>query len=862
MTRLFSIFSRQSIIIRIIFALCVFSLLFLSNLKISKAADDAVKPNNSGRFNWQTFPPLPQKLSGQFAGVAGNALIVAGGTDFPVPLFEGGKKVWYDAVYALEPNADQWKKIGQLPHPLAYGASITVSDGLICIGGSDVQKHYAEVFKLQYSGRNLTRTELPSLPQPLAMISGALLGNVIYVVGGQSEPTSSEASRDVWKLDLTNLAAGWTKGEPLPGAGRILPGVASANNSLYVISGAELYKDSNGSTTRRYLTDAYRFSTSAGWNRIAELPRPTVAAPTIAYGQSHILVFGGDDGANAARIQELKENHPGFSREVLAYHTITNTWAHAGDFPAGLVTTVAVAWRNDIVIVGGENRPGNRSAEVVGGDPAPPRQSFGFINYAVLIAYLLMNLMVGVYFTRRQKDTNDFFLAGQRISWWAAGIAIFGTQLSSITFMAIPAKTFSSDWVYILANCAIVLITPIVVFLYLPFFRRLQITSAYEYLEKRFSLPVRLFGSATFVLMQTARMVIVLYLPALALSVISDLNIYVCIITMGFVSTLYAMLGGAEAVTWTEVLQFFVLIGSAVLTLILIAGNVDGGATAMFTTAINDGKLRVFNWGWDYTTTTVWVVLIGNLFSQMVPYTTDQAVIQRYLTTSTEKEAARAIWLNALFVIPGSLIFFSIGTALYVFYKQQPELINVNMPIDATFPWFILSQMPVGISGLVIAGLFAAGQSGSQNSIVTAIVTDFYQRFNPDAGEAGSVKLARLLTLVLGIVGMGGAMLMATYDIVSLWDVFLQVLGLLGGGLAGVFALGIFTKKANTKGALIGVAISWAVLIFVQRATNIHFFLYAAIGIIVCIVTGYLASLIFSPEKRDLSGLTIYTRNK
>lgn len=839
-----------------------FCLVLLALTGSTIRAENGSPDDNSGRFNWQTLPPLPQKLSGQFVGVSGNALIVAGGTDFPVSLFEGGKKVWYDGVYALEINGTEWKEIGKLARPLAYGGSVTTSDGLICIGGSDSEKHYREVFRLQYVNGNLVRTELPPLPQSLAMMNAALLGKKIYVVGGQAEPTSDTALGEVWTLDLSKIDAGWNKDQPLPGAGRILAGVTAANNALYVISGAELSKNIAGNIARRYLTDAYRFSPGTGWNRIADPPQATVAAPTAPFGQAHLLVFGGDDGANAERVQELKENHPGFSRQVLAYHTITNTWATVGNFPAGLVTTVAVPWRGDIVVSGGENRPGNRSAEVILGEPAPPRRSFGFINYAVLLIYLGINLLVGIYFTSRQKDTNDFFLAGQRISWWAAGIAIFGTQLSSITFMAIPAKTFSSDWVYILANLAIILITPIVVFFYLPFFRRLQITSAYEYLEKRYSLPVRLFGSATFVLMQTSRMVIVLFLPALALSVISDLNIYVCIITMGFVSTLYAMLGGAEAVTWTEVLQFFILIGSAVLTLILIAGDVEGGAAAMFTTALNDGKLNIFNWGWDYTTTTVAVVLIGNLFSQLVPYTTDQAVIQRYLTTATEKEAARAIWLNALFVIPGSLLFFSIGTALYVFYKQHPQLINVNMQIDATFPWFILSQMPVGVSGLVIAGLFAAGQSGSQNSIVTAIITDFYQRFRPETDDAGNVRLARLLTLVLGFVGMGGAALLATFDIVSLWDVFLQVLGLLGGALAGVFMLGIFTKKANTKGVLIGVAVSWTVLIFVQRATNIHFFLYAAIGISVCVVTGYLASLLMPSDNKDLSGLTIHSRRE
>jgi solute:Na+ symporter, SSS family len=492
-------------------------------------------------------------------------------------------------------------------------------------------------------------------------------------------------------------------------------------------------------------------------------------------------------------------------------------------------------------------------------EAAVPRTTFGVLNYAILITYLALNLLVGVYFAYRQKDTNDYFRGGQRISWWAAGIAIFGTQLSSLSFMAVPAKTYASDWTYITAAAAVILVAPIVVFAYLPFFRRLDITSAYEYLEKRFNLGVRLFGSAAFVLMQTGRMAIVLYLPALALSVVSDLNIYVCLITMGMLSTIYTILGGAEAVTWTEVLQFFVLVGSALLTLFLIFNGLNGGVSAFFQTAQADGKLKMAIWSWDYSIASFWVVLIGNLFAQLVPYTSDQAVIQRYLTTPDEKQASRAIWLNALFTIPSAIIFYGIGTALYVFYKQNPNLVSSSLQNDAIFPWFIVNQMPVGLSGLVIAGLFAAGQSGSQASIATAIVTDFYERLNPKAEDWRALRLARWLTLLLGVVGVGAAALMATYPIKSVWDIFLTILGLFGGSLAGVFALGIFTKRAHAVGAIVGVVVSVVTLFLVQQYTTVHFFLYAGIGIVVCFVAGYVSSLVIPYETKPLEGLTIFT---
>lgn len=820
---------------------------------------EAMAQDNADRISFSRLPDLPQASGGQMAGVSNNTLLVIGGSYFNVPVWDGGTKLWLDTILALEPGAKEWKLAGRLDHALGYGAAVSIDDGVIVIGGSDGARHYADVFRLRWSQGKLEKTALPQLPQAAANICAAVIGKTIYVVGGQSAPTSTEAMKTLFALDLGEREPKWKTLESLPGAARILPVVAAQGGAIYVVSGAELFAGADGKAARRYLNDGWKFEPGKGWRRIADAPRGVVAASALAYGQSHILVFSGDDGANAQRIFELKDNHPGFSRDALAYHTITDTWTKVGSLPESLVTTAAVKWDGAMVITGGEDRPGHRSASVWRGALDASKTQFGVINYTILIGYLGVNLMIGIVLAKRQKDTNDYFRGGQRIPWWAAGIAIFGTQLSSLTFMAIPAKTYDTNWAYIFANAAIILIAPVVVFCYLPFFRRLDVTSAYEYLEKRFNLAMRLYGSAAFVLIQTGRMAIVLYLPALALSVVSDLNVYFCILTMGLLATLYTIFGGAEAVTWTEVLQNIILLGSAVLSVVLIALSLDGGTGQLVSIALADGKVQTFSWGWDYTAATVWVVLLGSLFSNLIPYTTDQAVIQRYMTTPTERQAARAIWTNAALTIPATLLFFSIGTALYVYYKQQPHLLNPNLPTDAIFPWFIVSGLPVGVSGLVIAGLFAAGQSGAQSSMATALVTDFYRRFHPEAEDSQCLRLARWLTLALGVIGVGTASLMATYPIQSQWDLFLQILGLLGGGLAGVFMLGIFTQRAHGKGALVGVVASAIVLLLVQRYTRVHFFLYAAVGIFTCLIVGYLASVLIPSARQSLEGLTIHT---
>ena len=497
------------------------------------------------------------------------------------------------------------------------------------------------------------------------------------------------------------------------------------------------------------------------------------------------------------------------------------------------------------------------------GAPAPSRSGFRTLDYVALGLYLAALAAIGVYFSRGEGGTGDFFLAGRRIPWWAAGLSIYGTQLSSISFIAIPAKVFATDWVYILVQASIVLVAFPAAWLYLPFFRRLNVTTAYEYLEARFNLAVRLFASASFILFQVGRMAIVLFLPAIALTTVTGIDVYVSILLMGVLATFYTAMGGVEAVIWTDVLQVFVLLGGALLSLALILTRLDGGLVDLFQTAGAAGKLHVFDWKWDYTTTAVWVVLIGNFFNNLVPYTSDQAVVQRYLTTKDEASARKSIWVNAVMLVPSTLILFTLGTALWAFYGAHPQLLDPELPVDAVFPLFIAQQLPVGIAGLVVAGVFAASMStldSSLNSVAAAIVTDFYGRFRRDVADSAKLRLARWLTVVFGALATTAAIGLAASNVGSLWDAFQATMGLFGGALAGLFALGIFTRRAHGAGALVGAAASIVALAWVQRSTPLHFFLYGMIGVLTCVIVGYLASLALPGGHRKLTGLTLFDR--
>lgn len=486
---------------------------------------------------------------------------------------------------------------------------------------------------------------------------------------------------------------------------------------------------------------------------------------------------------------------------------------------------------------------------------------FAPLDYLAILIYFLILVGMGIYFARREKSTDDFFLAGRRIPWWAAGISIFGTQLSAITFLAVPAKAFAENWVYFLVNMTIIMVAPIVVNLYLPFFRKLNITSAYEYLEKRFNLGVRLFGSLAFLLFQIGRMGIVLFLPAIVLSTATGINIYISIMVMGILATIYTALGGIEAVIWTDVLQVVVLIGGALFSFFIMAAKIDGGLETIFSMGLAENKFLMFKWTWDVTVDAAWIVIIGNIFANLVPYTTDQTVIQRYLTTPTQKEAARAIWTNAALTLPASLLFFGLGTALFVFYKNHPQLMDPTIQTDAIFPFFIVQNLPAGIVGIVVAGIFAASMSSldsSLNSMATVVITDYYLRLRRSENRTNTLKIARWLTVIFGLFGTGTALLLATFNISSLLDAFREILGLFGGSLAGLFALGILTKKTTGSGALIGAISSAIILWFVKSYSDIHFFLYATIGTVSCFVVGYFVSYFLKERKENLNELTIY----
>lgn len=788
---------------------------------------------------WQELDGLPEAAGseGAFIATIDGRLVVAGGISVTEGL-AGDQRDLTASAWVLDVPGGHWRPTTPLPQPAAFGTSASSDTFAVFAGGTTGigAGLLDSAYRVTFDGGDLVYAPLPALPRPRARASAAILDSVLYLAGGLQRPGTPEPTTEVLRIGLDADEPVWELAEPLPGMPRHTAGLSTQNGALFLIGGNSIAPTSDATGEATLLADTYRFTTATGWVRVADRPNPTEGG-AVPFGPTHIASVGGR-GAGGD--------------ETLLYHTVTDTWVRFGTGTWLGTTSAIVAWGEIVVAVGSPSEGDDRSGLVFAGVSRKTDSGFSHLDYASLITYFAVLVIMGIYFAGKGSSTDDFFLAGRRMPWWATGLSIFGTQLSSISFMAVPAKVYSTDWVYFLLQMTIVMIAVPVVFLYLPYFRRVKMTSAYEYLESRFNLPVRMYASVSFVLYQLGRMAIVLFLPAIALSTVTGISVYTCILVMGALSTLYTVMGGMRAVIWTDVVQVFVLYGGALMSLVILLTTLDGGLSGVVAEGLQYDKFHMFNWTWDWTTTAVWVVVVGNLFMNLVPYTSDQAVVQRYFTTKDEKAAARSIWTNAILIVPSTLTLFLLGTGLWAFYRANPALLDPLLPTDSIFPLFISQQLPAGIAGLLIAAVFAASMStldSSLNSVSAALVTDFFVRFRPESSDRSRLVLARVLTAGLGALATASSIALATFDIGSLWDTFQGMMGLLGGGLAGLFALGIFFRSANGSGALAGAISSVLILYWVQQHTDLHFFLYGAVGVLSCVGVGLGASQFLRPSR-------------
>ena len=434
------------------------------------------------------------------------------------------------------------------------------------------------------------------------------------------------------------------------------------------------------------------------------------------------------------------------------------------------------------------------------------------LDLAVFATYLCFLIGVGVWFTRQQKDLRSYLLADQGMHWFLVSISVVAALFSGITYMGAPAEAFKYNLTYLWTLASFLIATPITVLIFLPFFYNLKIFTAYEYLEKRFDNRVRLVASALFVVRVSLWLAIAIYAPALAINETTGLPLPVSVLFTGLATTFYTTLGGMKAVIWTDTIQFFVLFGGILVLTAHAIGGVPGGLPAAWELAHAAGKTQAVNLSFDPTVrVTIWAALLGGASHSLVQMVTDQISVQRYLTATSLKDCQRSLWFKLWVTLPLVSLFYLCGTFLFAFYQAHPDrLAGLDVKkYDKILPFFVSHELPAPLPGLLIAAIFGATMSvvsAGINSLAGAALMDFggIHRTGDPSDEAAKVRRARWTTVCFGVLAT--LLALGAGQFRSLIEAPVQVFGLLGGPLLGIFFLGVLSKRANGSGALLGAA--------------------------------------------------------
>lgn len=482
-----------------------------------------------------------------------------------------------------------------------------------------------------------------------------------------------------------------------------------------------------------------------------------------------------------------------------------------------------------------------------------------------LIVFLVFTggvVLMGASFFKKGSSANEFTSAGGSLPGWVVGMSIFATYVSSISYIGYPGKAFASDWNAFVFSLSIPIASYFAARYFVPFYRQSGSVSAYAFLEEKFGRWARLYASACYLLTQIARMGSILYLLAVPMYILMGWNMHVVILATTLAIILYSMLGGLKAVIWADAIQGIILIGGAVLCLIILFCQMPEGSMQVFDLAIHSPQGNKFSLGAftsDLSTSTFWVCLVYGIFINLQNYGIDQNYVQRYHAAKDERSARFSALFGGYLFIPVSALFFLIGTALYSYYTARPELLpeSIAAKPDYVFPYFIVQGLPVGLRGLLIASIFAAGMSTVSTSVTSAatiILTDYYKPLIHDASDSRHVYVLRLSSLIVGL--LGAAVAIAMLSVESIIDAWWKLSSIFSGGMLGLFLLGWLGRNVRHADAAIGVICGVIVIGWISAAqwlglppTGIHEYLAIVFGTIVIFLVGFLLGRCFSVKK-------------
>lgn len=505
------------------------------------------------------------------------------------------------------------------------------------------------------------------------------------------------------------------------------------------------------------------------------------------------------------------------------------------------------------------------------------------IDYIIVILSILAAIGTGVYFAHKQKDTSHYFAGGGKIPAWAVGISIFATLISSVTFLAYPGAAYADNWILLVQGLMVPIVLVALIGIIVPLFRKVIRLSTYEYFERRFGLFARLYSSFAFTLGHFSKAGTVFFLVSMALATFLDINIYSIVLILGVTIIILTLFGGMEAIVWMDVAQGFLLIGGGIICIAILMFGIEGGPAETFRIASEYNKISFGPYDWDLTQLTFIVMVLNGIFYALQKYGTDQTIVQRYLAAKNDHEAKKAAYIGVLMSVPIWALFMFIGTALFAYYHAQgAPMLPEGIKADEVFPYFIAHELPVGIRGLIIAALAAAAISSLDsdlNCLSAIAVQDYYMWFRRQATDQQQLRFGKWMVVAAGVGAIAVACLYISWGGEGVLGALFSLYAIFSAGIVGIFILGLFSRRANSQGLYIGIAVAvlytaYAVLTSTKvdiHGTGVketlldlgewnfthHKYMLGVYSHLIVLVIGYAASYLFKTPLADKE-LTIW----
>ena len=495
-------------------------------------------------------------------------------------------------------------------------------------------------------------------------------------------------------------------------------------------------------------------------------------------------------------------------------------------------------------------------------------------DVVTVLVYLLIMIAAGFYFARLNKTTEDYFVGNRAFSGWVIGLSMLGTIVSSATFLALPAAAYILDWRQLTVNLVVPFIAVLAVVVFIPFFRRGKLTSAFEYLGERYGVVPRMYGTFSFIIMQLIRMAQILFLVSLVVQFLTGLSIFWVIVAIGLFIGFYTLMGGIEAVIWTDVIQALILILGGIICIVWITTDLTGGLAQIFKVGKAYDKFNLGSFEFDFGERTFYTMIILGVINWLGIFAGDQNMVQRYVSARSTREARKATIIYSMIAVPMWILFFFVGTGLFVFYISSPDPAVANLEADQVLPYFIFTEIPPVITGIIISAVIAASMSTMDsgiNAVSTVTVIDLMKPWLAKGqDDSYYFKAAHIIVGVVTVMVISGAISFSLMDKESMNDISLIVTSVFGGCLMGLFIMGFFTLRVDGVTATIALIIAVAVNIYLglgllgvlppSLTLMIHSYWVIALVNGTFIIVAYAIGLIRGKNKQQLQGLTVWTQ--